>query len=119
MLLKKVFLKILQNSQENTCGRVPFLIKSENSSCNFPCEFCEILSIASGVCFYNPLNPFCVNVFLYFNFCCNRCSRKTLIFPDSFYCYDAKYVLISNWSVKGFAIYETLRNSVPFLPLQP
>ena len=26
--VKKVFLKISQNSQENTCSRVPFLIKS-------------------------------------------------------------------------------------------
>ena len=27
ILLKKVFLEILQNSQENTCARVSFLIK--------------------------------------------------------------------------------------------
>ena len=27
VLWKKVFLEILQNSQENTCGRVSFLIK--------------------------------------------------------------------------------------------
>ena len=27
--VKKVFLEILQNSQENTCGRVSFLIKLE------------------------------------------------------------------------------------------
>ena len=46
----KVFLKITQNSQENFCARVPFLIKLQ--TCNFIkketqthaffCEFCEI-----------------------------------------------------------------------------
>ena len=30
--VKKVFLKILQNSQENTCARVSFLIKLQASS---------------------------------------------------------------------------------------
>ena len=48
--VKKVFLKIPQNSQENTCVRVSFLIKLH--ACNFikkeilaqvfSCEFCEI-----------------------------------------------------------------------------
>ena len=33
--IKKVFLKILQNSQENTCGRVSFLIKLQAEACNF------------------------------------------------------------------------------------
>ena len=32
ILLKKVFLEILQNSQENTCARVSFLIKLQASS---------------------------------------------------------------------------------------
>ena len=32
---KKVFVKISQNSQEDTCARVSFLIKSEASACNF------------------------------------------------------------------------------------
>ena len=32
---KKVFLKILQNSQENTCARVSFLTKLQASACNF------------------------------------------------------------------------------------
>ena len=32
--IKKVFLKILQNSQENTCARVPFVIKFQASVCN-------------------------------------------------------------------------------------
>ena len=36
--IKNVFLEILQNSQENTCVRVFFLIKT----CNFSCEFFEI-----------------------------------------------------------------------------
>ena len=48
----EVFLKIPQNSQENTCGRVSFLIKLQVQVCNFikketlvlvfSCEFCEI-----------------------------------------------------------------------------
>ena len=47
-----VFLEISQNSQENTCLWVYFLIKLEALACNFikkealaqvfPCEFCEI-----------------------------------------------------------------------------
>ena len=47
-----VFLEISQNSQENTYGRVSFLIKSQASACNFmkketlapmfSCKFCEI-----------------------------------------------------------------------------
>ena len=51
--MKKVFLEILQNSQENTCARVSFLIKLQaRPLCNFikketlaqvfSCEFCEI-----------------------------------------------------------------------------
>ena len=31
-VLKKVFLEISQNSQENTCARVPFLIKTQSTS---------------------------------------------------------------------------------------
>ena len=38
--VKKVFLKISQNSQENTCARASFLIKSLAQV--FSCEFCEI-----------------------------------------------------------------------------
>ena len=37
--VKKVFLEISQNSQENTCARVSFLIKLAQV---FSCEFCEI-----------------------------------------------------------------------------
>ena len=47
-----MFQKISQNSQENTCARVSFLIKLQASTCNFikketlaqlfSCEFCEI-----------------------------------------------------------------------------
>ena len=45
---KKVFLKFSQNSQENTCARVSFLIKfnkvvkKETLAQVFSCEFCEI-----------------------------------------------------------------------------
>ena len=50
--IKKEFLEILQNSQENTCARVTFLIKLQTSACNFieketlaqvfSCEFSKI-----------------------------------------------------------------------------
>ena len=44
--IKKVFLEILQNSQENTCAIVSFLIKlpikKETLAQLFFCEFCEI-----------------------------------------------------------------------------
>ena len=50
--VKKVFLGIPQNSLENTCARVSFLIKLQASGLNFikketlaqvfSCEFCEI-----------------------------------------------------------------------------
>ena len=33
--VKKMFLKILQNLQEDTCARVAFLIKMEAESCSF------------------------------------------------------------------------------------
>ena len=49
---RKMYLKISQNSQEDTCARVSFLIKLHASACNFikketlplvlSCEFCEI-----------------------------------------------------------------------------
>ena len=50
--VKKMFLEILQNSQENTCAKVSFLIKLQVEAFNFikketliqvfSCEFCEI-----------------------------------------------------------------------------
>ena len=50
--VKKVFLEISQNSQENTCARVSFLMKLQVEACNFiknetlaqvfSCELCEI-----------------------------------------------------------------------------
>ena len=42
--IKKVFLEIFQNSQENTCVRVSFLIKlqAEALAQAFSCEFCKI-----------------------------------------------------------------------------
>ena len=52
VLQEKVFLEIQQNSKENTCARVSFLIKLQASACNFvkeetlaqvfSCEFCKI-----------------------------------------------------------------------------
>ena len=40
--VKKVFLKISQNSQENTCARVYFnFIKKETLAQVFSCEFCK------------------------------------------------------------------------------
>ena len=45
-LCKKVFLDILQNSQESTCARVSFLInnfiKKDTLVQVFSCEFCKI-----------------------------------------------------------------------------
>ena len=40
--VKKVFLEISQNSQENTCARVCNFIKKENLAQLFSCAFCEI-----------------------------------------------------------------------------
>ena len=50
VLWQKVFLEILQNSLENTCARVSFLIKLQALACNdnkketlvFSCEFCKM-----------------------------------------------------------------------------
>ena len=51
---KKMFLKILQNSQENTCARVSFLIKLQWHRC-FPVNFAKFLRTflqdTSGGCF--------------------------------------------------------------------
>ena len=51
--MKKVFLKLFQNFQENNCARVPLLMQLQVEACNFikndtltqvlSCEFCEIL----------------------------------------------------------------------------
>ena len=55
-MVKKMFLKILQNLQEHICVRVSFLIKLQALACNcdeketlaqvFSCEFCGILRIS-------------------------------------------------------------------------
>ena len=55
VLYEKVVLENSQNSQENTCTRVSFLIKLQVEACNlieketlaevFSCEFCEIFKI--------------------------------------------------------------------------
>ena len=56
--VKKVFLEISQNSQENTCARVSFLIKlqafikKETLAQVFSSEFCEISENTFGGCFY-------------------------------------------------------------------
>ena len=65
--VKKVFLEISQISQENTCARVPFLIKLQAlglmpEACNFikkealaqvfSCEVCEV---SKNTFFYRPL----------------------------------------------------------------
>ena len=48
VLSKKVFLEISQNSQKNTCARVPTVshacncIKKETLAQLFSCEFCEV-----------------------------------------------------------------------------
>ena len=41
--LKKVFLNILQNSQENICARVPFLLKKRHWYRCFPLNFAKFL----------------------------------------------------------------------------
>ena len=50
--VKKVFLEISRNSQENTCTRVSFyFIKKETLTQVISCEFCEISTNTSGGCF--------------------------------------------------------------------
>ena len=41
--MKKMFLKILQDSQENTCARVSFLIKLQASVSQSPVNFAKLL----------------------------------------------------------------------------
>ena len=43
VLIEKVFLEILQNSQENTCARVSFLIKLQAATWYFPVNFAKFL----------------------------------------------------------------------------
>ena len=40
--VKKVFLEILENSQENTCARVSILYEIETLGQVYSCEFCKI-----------------------------------------------------------------------------
>ena len=49
--VKKVFLEILQNSQENTCARVSFLIKLQTSGIYlaFTCSKLTIETLEQGV----------------------------------------------------------------------
>ena len=51
---KKLFLKILQNSQENTCARASFeqtLLKKEILAHGFSCKFCKIFK---NICYRIP-----------------------------------------------------------------
>ena len=53
--VKNVFLEISQNSQENTCARVSFLIKFSTSSLKkrlWTCVFCEFCEISKNTYFY-------------------------------------------------------------------
>ena len=40
--VEKVFLEISQNSRENNCAKVFFLLKKKTLTQVFSCEFCEI-----------------------------------------------------------------------------
>ena len=81
---KKVFLEILQNSQENTSARVSFLIKLQASEAFsifqlFSCEFCKISKNAffteqhwgtASSCFFLSID------LLDLQRCFSRCSRR-------------------------------------------
>ena len=78
VLYRKVFLKIPQNSQENTCARVSFnFIEKETLTQMFPCEFYKVFentffkehlkATASGICiifmtFLVESNVFCFSL---------------------------------------------------------
>ena len=81
-LSEKVFLEISQNSQENNCARVSFLIKLQAEACNFTgketlaqvfsCEFCKIFNCNS---FYR-IPPVAASVF--YNILWLRFSQRQL-----------------------------------------
>ena len=60
-VLKKVFLKFSQNSHENTCARVCWVllasaynfIKKETLALGFSFEYCEMFKITPGGCFFS------------------------------------------------------------------
>ena len=80
--VKKVFLKISQNSQQSNCARVSFFNKVSSLTSGEPlaqvlsCKFCEIfqkqifLQNNSGGCFWHVFVflPFCNKIFIYFQF---------------------------------------------------
>ena len=72
--VKKLFLKISQNSQESTCARVSFLacnfIKKEALTQVFPCEFCEIFKNT----FFYRTPPVADSVNFYLLFCKGKIS---------------------------------------------
>ena len=83
--VKKVFLEISQNSQENTCARVFFLIKLRASPCSFikketlaqvlSCEFFEISK--NTFCHRTP--PVAASESLYSLFLRNPFIRKSVL----------------------------------------
>ena len=57
--MKKVFLEILENSQEDTCARVSFLLKLQAGACKFikketlaQLSSCEFSKITKNTFFY-------------------------------------------------------------------
>ena len=119
--VKKVFLEISQNAQENTCARVSFLIKLQAGACNFikkeilaqvfSCEFCEIskntffyrtpLAAAFGGKAYSnklssisSMNSLLLLIFL------SR-SNKTVIFLQNRWNFKAKWTYLRWFSYRG------------------
>ena len=69
--VKKVFLEMSQNSQENTCARVSFLIKLQALRPVFSNEFCEISK--NTFSYRTPLVA--ASIYLHY-FCFHHCSFK-------------------------------------------
>ena len=69
--VKKVFLEISQNSQENNCARVSILVKLQPWGCEFPVNFAQFL-----------ITPFLKEYirWLLLNFPTLKCSWFALIF---------------------------------------
>ena len=87
--VKKVFLKISQNSQENTCARVSFLIKLQA----FSCEFCKIFK--SNLFYRTP--PVAASVIL--NLLCKKITISKKQLHSKYRC----------GSQKGFRVYNFFR----------
>ena len=101
--VKKIFLKILQNSQENTCARVSFFIKLQalGSGTGISCEFLEISK--NTFCYRTPsvrsllggMNFLHVN-----NFCQAVPHRQDCSFSLDSVCFCIYYVKKCNSSYK-------------------